>query len=263
MIVLASDSNITFDVYRGYNAANPYPADNTKPVNKQPLGGYIRHHVKAGRWGYNMPQPIFWTHVLFVANDTDARDAYKSQLGVGAVSQGDTILVGDYILPNSCQAFLVVFIQELRADGVLRIFLDRAQPRYDANGKPKKCPQKPIGVQPTCCQSQAATSWPSVLFATFYAEQTFYPPCNCVNGAVATLVWNALTLQWIGSVLTTCGDTITVILGIDCEMTVISDMNPVVNLGTQIDSCNPPQLDMHCQMNCQGTISAYEVVITQ
>jgi hypothetical protein len=263
MIVLASDSNITFDIYRGYNASNPYPADGTKPVNKQPLGGYLRHQVKAGKFGYGMPQPIFFTHLLFVAKGTDARDAYKSQLGFGAVSQGDTILVSDYLLPNSCQAFLVVFIQELQRgtpDAVLQIFLDRAQPRYDEHGKPKKCPHKPKSLQPSCCPGAA---WPDTLYATLYAEHTFYPPCTCLDGAVATLIWDDALQIWLGSVLTACGDTITISLTPQCEINVISDMNSVTSLGTQIDSRSPAQLDIHCQMSCQGTFSAYEVVITQ
>ena len=260
-VVLASDNNVTFDIYRGYNASSPYPADGTKPVNAQPLGGYLRHQVKAGKWGYGMPQPIFFTHVLFVALGTDARDAYKSQLGFGAVSQGDTVLVSDYLVPNSCQAFLVVLIQQLRPDGVLRIFLDRAQPSYDASGKPKKCPKKPKSLQPSGCCPGAA--WPDTLYATVHAETTFYPPCTCIDGATATLFWNDALQQWSGSALTACGDTLTITLTRNCTITVTSDMNPVSTLGTQIDSCTPVQLDIHCQMSCQDTFSAFEVVITQ
>ena len=76
--------NLQFDVYAGYNAASPYPQDGIRPRNALPLFGSLRHHVKAGRFGYQMPQPIFWMHNLYVPLGTNIQDAYKAQLGVGA-----------------------------------------------------------------------------------------------------------------------------------------------------------------------------------
>jgi hypothetical protein len=246
-------TNVSFEIYQGFNASSPYPADGTKPKAVR-VAGLLRHQVKAGRFG-SAPWNVYWTHLMLVSLGTNARDAYNSQLVAANVSQGDTILISDYPIAGRCTAFLVALVQ--RSQDQLRLYLDRCQPKLSP------CPKKPKLLQPGCC---AGFGFPDTLYATAYAEQTFYPPCACVNGATGPIVWNDLTRLWSGSLANACGTTLTVTLDLFCQIEVSASDRTVVNLGTQHDSCAPVQLHEHCQMACPGQfdqLSAFNVIVTQ
>jgi hypothetical protein len=246
-------TNVTFDVYQGLNASSPYPADGTKPKVER-VAGVLRHQVKAGRFGI-APWNVYWTHLMLVSLGTNARDAYDSQLLADNFSQGDTILISDYPITGRCTAFLVVLVQRSRDQ--LRLYLDRCQPRLSP------CPKKPKLIQPSCC---AGFGFPDTLYATLFAEQTFYPPCACVDGAAGPLLWDDLNQIWSGSLANSCPTTLTVTLNLFCEIAVGASDRPVVNLGALVVSCVPVQVQEHCQMACPGQfdqLSAFKVVITQ
>jgi hypothetical protein len=246
-------TNVTFDVYQGFNASSPYPADGSKPKVER-VAGLLRHQVKAGRFGI-APWNAYWTHLMLVSLGTNARDAYNSQLVAAQVSQADTILVSDYPIAGRCTAFLVALVQRSRDQ--LRLYLDRCQPRL------RPCPKKPKLLQPSCC---AGFGFPDTLYATAFAEQTFFPPCACIDGATGPLVWGDLTQIWSGSLANSCGTMLTVTLNLLCEIVVGASDRPVDNLGTQVESCVPVQVQEHCRMACPGQfdqLSAFKVVITQ
>ena len=267
---MPSVTNISFDVYPGYNAAKPYP-DNTVAPKLQSVRGYMRHHVKAGGFGYQMPQPIFWTHNLYVPLGTNIQDAYKTQLGIGAVSQGDTILVSDYPLPGRCQAFLVVLIQVLdrgTPNMQLRIFLDRAQPSLNPCPKRKR-------IQSRCCNNQ---DLPDVLYATIVGAG----PCACANGLSTPLIWDPTFNVdnsrggWLGQIdFSPCGAALPLGLYFVC-----TDAATEYGLGTTgciVNSPFPPQflswaqcdpLNYHFQIApggdcCGGSISGFDIYVTE
>jgi hypothetical protein len=126
--------NVSFDVYRGYNPANPYAPPNL-PAALAAQRGRLRQHVRNGRFGYTPAgaQPIHWTTILDVRAGTDVRSAYNAQLNTFTAAAGDTVMVYDYPVPGTCCAFCVVMVQ-LRGAGTgsayLRCYLDRARPSY-------------------------------------------------------------------------------------------------------------------------------------
>jgi hypothetical protein len=182
-------SNLTFDVYRGYNPTNPYAPPNT-PAARQGLQGYLRNHVRNGRFGYR-PQAgnanIYWTNVLMVPITDDLRDAYNAELNNFAPANGDTVMAADYPVTGTCCAFCVVMVQRVNRGGpneYFRIYLDRARPTY---GSP--CIDPTAGGQScTCCPS---TSLPNTLVVTL----TNVSGCGCLAGTY-TLAWTPGQNQW-------------------------------------------------------------------
>src|SRR5581483_3232482 len=96
--------------------------------------GYLRHHLEAGRFGYQAAG-LAWTNVLLVDADVDVRDAYASQLAGGDPADADTVLVRDYPIAGRCTAFRVVLAQlcrDVRGLPYQEVKLDRARPRIGA-----------------------------------------------------------------------------------------------------------------------------------
>jgi hypothetical protein len=145
--------NVIFDVYRGYNPANPY-APPSLPAALAGRGGRLRQHVRNGRFGYTPAgaRPIHWTTVLDVAVGTDVRSAYNAQLNVFNEVAGDTVMVYDYPVPGTCCAFCVVMVQ-LRSAGTpsayLRCYLDRARPLYAVTCPDPNSTGNRVNI--TCC----------------------------------------------------------------------------------------------------------------
>jgi hypothetical protein len=129
-------SNCAFDVYRGFNAKDPYAPPN-RPAALVDVPGNLRQHVRNGRFGVylapNDSEPLCWTTILNMPTGTDLRDQYNSQLVAPVISAGDTVMMTDYPIDGTCCAFLVVFVQERSrgtANSYLRVYLDRCQPTY-------------------------------------------------------------------------------------------------------------------------------------
>src|SRR5438876_665574 len=97
LTTMLPDPNVAVDIFRGFNAASPYPLQGTRP-DVAGVAGHLRHHLKAGRFGYQDPK-IKWTHLLVLPPGTDVRSAYNSWTGPGEpTANADTVLVKDY--PN-------------------------------------------------------------------------------------------------------------------------------------------------------------------
>lgn len=111
---LLSPTNLTFDLYRGYTAANPYNPPN-RPAASAGIQGILKHHVRCGRFGYRIPgqnnAPIYWTTVLLIPIGQQIRDGYNSELNTFTVSNGNTVMAYDYPNPGDCCAFNVVMVQ--------------------------------------------------------------------------------------------------------------------------------------------------------
>lgn len=124
-------TNVTVDIYRGFTVAKPYPIQGLVPAVPR-VRGFLKHHLNAGRFGYQDPN-VKWTHLLLLDADVDVRSAYNSWTG-GAEATGtaDTILLRDCPIPGNCCAFYAVMVQRAGrgSDGdCLRVYLDRVQPR--------------------------------------------------------------------------------------------------------------------------------------
>jgi hypothetical protein len=176
--------NVTFDVYRGYNPADPYVPPNL-PAALAAQRGRLRQHVRNGRFGYTPAgaEPIHWTTVLDVAVGTDVRSAYNAQLNSFNAAAGDTVMVHDYPVPGTCCALCVVMVQ-LRGAGTtgayLRCYLDRARPSYTV-----ACPDPTsTGTRaniPCCPQGQTG---PAVVVARI---SNTTGGSQCLQGAQFTL----------------------------------------------------------------------------
>src|SRR5688572_342199 len=119
--------NVTVDVYRGYDALFPNPPPGVAPAATD-VPGHLRHHMQAGRFGYQAVG-LAWTNFLLVGADVDLRDGYAGQLAGHSPAGADTVLVRDYPIAGRCTAFRVVLAQQLRDAGggsYLEVKLDRA-----------------------------------------------------------------------------------------------------------------------------------------
>jgi hypothetical protein len=128
---LPQNPNVTIDIYRGFNIASPYPILGQPPAVAS-VRGYLKHHLNAGRFGYQDPK-IKWTHLLLLEPAVDIRSAYNSWTGPAEPTQNaDTVILKDCPIPGNCCAFYVVMVQRasrgLGGDH-LRVYLDRLQPR--------------------------------------------------------------------------------------------------------------------------------------
>lgn len=184
---LLAPTNVSADVYRGYNPANPYSPP-TQPAVLTGVAGILKNHMRNGRFGYVLGGnvAVWWTNVLLVALGTDIRSAYDSELNAYAEANGDTIMVADYPTPGTCTAFVCVMVQRVsRGTGgdYLRCYLDRARPLY-GNG----CP----GGQATACCPGVTV--PNTLHATLSGGSG---GCTCLNGLSIPLTWNGS--GWAGT----------------------------------------------------------------
>lgn len=167
-------ANCTFDVYRGYNPANPYSPP-TRPAALTGMTGVLRHHVRNGRFGWQIPGAnppnvaLHWTNTLEVPLGTDIRGAYNAELNTFPEANGDTVMIADYPRPGCCTAFAVVMVQRRnRGDSMdhLRIYLDRARPLYGQG-----CPDP---TEDNCC---------GLSDGTLYATITDLGGCGCMAGS--------------------------------------------------------------------------------
>ena len=133
-MALPQAANVLVDIYRGFNALNPFP-DNGAVAAVAGVPGYLKHHLKAGRFGYQALN-LYWTHVLYVEDTVDVRDAYANQLGTEAPAAADTITLKDYPVAGFCTAFYVVLVQKRTHQlGVFQeVYLDRLRPRQGPCG---------------------------------------------------------------------------------------------------------------------------------
>jgi hypothetical protein len=136
-MALSIAANVTFDVYRGYNSADPYAPPN-RPAVLPGQKGFLRQHVRNGRFGFTPAgsQALHWTTILDLDPTLDVRSAWNSEQNTFHEAQGDTVMVFDYPTLGTCCAFCVVMVQ-LRAARTprpyLRAYLDRARPLYGTN----------------------------------------------------------------------------------------------------------------------------------
>ncbi len=181
--------NVTFDVYTGFNPANPY-APPTVPARLCNQQGFLRQHVRNGRFGFiGYGQPLHWTTLLLLPPGSDVRDGWDGNANVYREANGDTILMHDYPVPGTCSAFVVVFVQN--RGGALRCYLDRTQPSYRT-----PCPRCPGGSGGGAATPCCANLLPALLHATFTGGTG---SCTCLNGLSTPLTWNASLQQWIGA----------------------------------------------------------------
>jgi hypothetical protein len=252
--MLQFSTNVILDVYRGFDAGQPYPPDGTVPALTN-VTGFLRHHVKAGKFGYP-PWHLYWTHVLTVPPGTDIRSAYNSELNALDSSKADTILLSDYPVAGRCTAFMVVLVQEINRGSpgaVLRIFLDRCKPRLSP------CPKKPKSLQSGCCPN---TALPTTLFVTMFADGS--PGCLCGDGAAATMAWDDGSQTWSGTLnLVNCSTTLTVTLDLACNVSLSGCASAYTT--KVVDSSAPFQISIFggnapC---CNGVPSGWRLVITE
>jgi hypothetical protein len=125
-MALPMPPNVTVDIYRNSNPANPLPGGNPALAG---VPGYLTPYVQTGRFG--SAQWLKWTHILFLAPGTDVRDAYNTQLDPARSNNAaDTVVLTDSGGVKKTP-FYVVFV-ELAYKGTplaqLRVYLDRFQP---------------------------------------------------------------------------------------------------------------------------------------
>src|SRR5438105_3656996 len=106
--------NVRFDLYRGFNPANPYTPPNAIAAGCG-LGGELIHNVRLGRFGAG--QYLHWTHKLLVDLSQDLHSAYNTQLNAFNPGLADTVFIPDYPIPGWCCAFLIVDVQVLNRGG--------------------------------------------------------------------------------------------------------------------------------------------------
>jgi len=183
--------NAVVDVYRGFNASQPYPSVAALPAARG-VRGHLRQHVRSGRFGNGLA--LHWTTLLDVPLGTDLRSAYSTQLNSWQPAHADTVLLKDYPSPGWCTAFLVVFVERVqRKQGgdCLRAYLDRLRPRSGA------CFQGPC---------------PEPLPATLHATVPTGGGCPCLDEVVVALLHDADTGTWAGSTLVCGGQNFSVVL---------------------------------------------------
>ena len=179
-MALTATPNVQVDIYRGFNAANPYNPPN-RPAAARGVHGLLRPHVRNGRFGFNAIA-LHWTNVLLLATGTDLRSAYNSQLNTFNAANADTVIVPDYPVPGRCTAFVAVLVQRggRGTDGdLLTCYLDRCLPAAT-------CPD-PTLVGVPCC--------PNALPPTLH--------CTVTGEGTMALTWDGT--YWKGSMTTaTC-----------------------------------------------------------
>ncbi len=208
-MALLTSTNCTFDVYRGFNPANPYMPPNT-PGAFCGLAGIVKQHVRNGRFGYfggvQANAPVHWTTVLLVPTPSDIRDAYDTQINADTIDAGDTIMMHDYPTTGTCCAFVVVAVQRVDRGGpgdYLRVYMDRARPDYGND-----CPNCEASVV-ECCSGTLPSTLHATLVTSPGAEAT---DCTCFPASqTIPITWNGRA--WVGTApFGTCAWSMTVSL---------------------------------------------------
>src|SRR6516164_1423883 len=121
--------NVTVNIYRNVNVANPVPPATTPPA-VQGVKGFLKPDMVLGRHAFTSNATLRWTHVLLLPLGVDIRDAYSSQAVAPVIGNADTVVLLDSTGKVSTP-FLVVYV-EVAARGTpgahLRVYLDRFQP---------------------------------------------------------------------------------------------------------------------------------------
>jgi len=226
IVTLRLAPNAVVDIYRGFNAASPYPVVTT-PIAVASVAGHLRHHVRHGRFGHGTS--LRWTHVLYLAPDVDIRSAFNSHLNAWQPANADTVLLADYPVAGWCTAFFVVLVQRLNRGETgecLRVCLDRLQPQLGP------CPGP--GVLRPCCANP--------LPATLHATLQDISGCPCMDGEVVTLTYDANTGGWSGLKNVCVGVSIT--MGFSCGSASCADASVAGTFDGQ--NYGPATVDAGC-----------------
>lgn len=173
--------NVAVDIYRTFNKNDPM-AVTKNPPDVPNVQGTLRHHVEAGRFGFN--QPIFWTNLLYLPVGTDVRGAWNSFLNPVASANADTVVIDDYPIVGTATAFYVAMVQlaDRGGDAFLKVFLDKAG----------------MSVL-NCC--------PNIDFTkTLRVTITDSNQCLCLNGVTFPITPNTQKGRWEGA-FSACGHT--------------------------------------------------------
>jgi hypothetical protein len=182
-------TNCKVDIYRGYNAASPYPGGS--PALAQ-VPAYLQHHLQNGRFGYNDPK-VKWTHLLWVNPGTDVRSAYNSWTGPAeAVANADTVVINDYPLAGQKTAFYVVMVQRRRGrpGDSYKCYLDRARTQY---------PVQLVNVSCGPC-GQMPMYWSLTTGPSDFANNAC-SGCAALDNQTWTLTYTGSGCQWYGPVM--------------------------------------------------------------
>jgi hypothetical protein len=171
--------NCTLDIYRGFNKNDPYSVTNRPPDIPQ-VKGFLRPHVKNGRFGFN--QRVYWTNLLYLDTGTDIRSGYNSFLTTISDTTADTVVISDYPIDMVDTAFYTMMVQRARSTpqgpvNFLKVYLDKA-------GKSR-------AVQQGCCDDV-----PHRLNVGIYDTSH---GCDCLNGAYFPINYDSTLDQWSGS----------------------------------------------------------------
>jgi hypothetical protein len=122
--------NVTVNIYRSCNLANPVPPANT-PAAVQGVNGFLKPDMVQGRHAFTVTSTLRWTHVLLLPLGVDIRDAYNGQQSAPNLSNADTVILLDST-GKVATPFVVMYV-EVSARGQrgahLRVYLDRFQPQ--------------------------------------------------------------------------------------------------------------------------------------
>jgi hypothetical protein len=177
-------SPVTLDIYRTFDVNNPFGVTVNSP-DVPGVNGFIRHHMKAGRFGFQS-RNLFWTHLLQFPLETDIRSAYSSQLNPAFdPTKADTVIIQDYPDTGKTTAFMVVMVQRIgrgTPQDMLRAYLDRCGPD-----------------KPFCCRQV-----PDALHVTF---TNIGGLCACLAGSF-DINYDAGQGKWVGTT-NVCSSTLT------------------------------------------------------
>ncbi len=165
--------NVSVDIYRTFNKNDPLAVTKGQPAVSQ-AQGVLRHHMEAGRFGFN--QQIFWTNLLYLPVGTDVRSAWNSFLNPVLSANADTVVIDDYPISGTTTAFYVVMVQLASRgnDAFLKVFLDKAGMRVL-----------------NCC--------PNIDFTkTLRVVITDSNQCLCLNGVTFPIAPNTQKGRWEG-----------------------------------------------------------------
>jgi hypothetical protein len=126
MPALPIPSNVTVDVYRTANPANPLPLGNPAVAA---VPGYLKPVISNGRYG--SASWLKWTHILILPPNTDVRDAYNTQLDPARNNAiADTVVVTDSAGVIKTPFYVAFVEQAFRGTPLaqIRVYIDRFQP---------------------------------------------------------------------------------------------------------------------------------------
>jgi hypothetical protein len=120
--------NVKVDIYRTDNPSAPYTLGT---LSAQGVPGYLQPYVQSGRHG--TANWLKWTHILYVDDTVDVRDAYNTQLDPARNNNiADTVILNDPTILGEQTAFYVTFVERALVGSPfshIRVYLDRFQPK--------------------------------------------------------------------------------------------------------------------------------------